>query len=162
MAAPCATAASVSREPTSRSLVRIVIGVSALVTGVAVLLIGVMLPDLQPNSSNDSAAAENQEAAREFYAAQDEALATGTVRRLTAAVAPYFIDHRPGVAAGQDRQGLADEMMALRRVRPGVRLTAEAFMVDRDRVVVYVSLHPTSHAEQAVATPSATSMDTVE
>ena len=53
-------------------------------------------------------------------------------------------------------------MMALRRIRPGVRLTAEALLVDRDRVVVYVSLHPTGPAEPAEATPSATSADTIE
>src|SRR5687768_1661759 len=128
MAAPCVTTSSGSREPTSRSPVRIVIGVSALVTGVAVLLIGVMLPDLQPVARDESAVAANQEAAREFYAAQDEALATGDTRRLTAVVAPYFVDHRPGGTVGQARQGLVDELTALRHVRPGVRLTAEAFM----------------------------------
>jgi predicted SnoaL-like aldol condensation-catalyzing enzyme len=139
-----------------------VIGLSALITGVAVLLIGVMLPDLQPTSSHVSGAAANQEAAREFYAAQDEALVTGDPRRLIAAVAPDFVDHRPGAAGKQQRQGLVDEMMALSRVRPGVRLNAEALLVDGDRLLVYVSLRPTSHADEANATPSATSMDTIE
>jgi predicted SnoaL-like aldol condensation-catalyzing enzyme len=162
MAAPCATTSSVSREPTSRSPVRLVIGLSALVTGVAVLLIGVMLPDLQPIARNESAVAANQEAARKFYAAQDEALATGDTSRLTAAVAPYFIDHRPGAVVGQARQGLVDEVMALRHVRPGVRLTAEALMVDGDRVLVYVSLHPTGHRGRANAMSSALSADTIE
>lgn len=156
------TERSVSPDHRSRSPVAIVIGLSALITGVALLLVGVLLPDLQPVPGNESAPAANQEAAQEFYTAQDDALVTGDPRRLVAAVAPSFVDHRPGAAAGHHRQGLVDEMTTLRRVRPSVRLTAQALLVDGDRVVVYVSLHPPGQAESADATPSAISADTIE
>ena len=140
----------------------IIIGLCALVTGCAVLLVGAMLPDLQPLPLNESTTAVNRAAAREFYAAQDDALSTGDVRRLIAAVAPAFVDHRPGLAAGQDRTGLVGEITALRSVRPGVRLTTEALLVDGDRVLVYVSLFPTDPAGQTAASPNAASADTIE
>jgi predicted SnoaL-like aldol condensation-catalyzing enzyme len=138
------------------------VGLGALITGVALLLAGVLLADLEPLPRRGSVAAASQQTAWEFYAAQDEALATGDTRRLAAVVAPYFVDHRPGGTLGQARQGLVDEVTALRHVRPGVRLTAEAFVVDGDRVLVYVSLHPTGHRGRANAMSSALSADMIE
>jgi predicted SnoaL-like aldol condensation-catalyzing enzyme len=162
MATPRVQAPCISQNRSTRSPVAFVIGLGALITGPALLLAGVLLEDLEPLPRRGSVVAETQRAASEFYAAQDEALATGDTRRLTAVVAPYFVDHRPGAASEQHRQGLVDEMTALRHVRPGVRLTAEAFVVDGDRVLVYVSLHPTGHHGRANTMSPALSADTIE
>jgi predicted SnoaL-like aldol condensation-catalyzing enzyme len=142
--------------------VGIVTGLFALLTGCAVLLVGAMLPDLRPLPPAE--AATGQRAAREFYAAQDEALATGDVRRLIAAVAPSFADHRPGSSMERGRQGLVAEVTALRGALPGVRLSAEALVVDGDRVLVYVSLHPAGAEGRPGATPPprGASADTVD
>lgn len=142
----------------------LVVAVFALVTGVALLLAGAMLPDLRPLSPGDSALAANETAAGEFYAAQDAALATGDTDRLVASVGPSFVDHRPGAAtAEQDRAGLVRDVAALRAARPGVRLTAEGLWADGDRVLAYVSMRPSDAAGgDGAAMPPQPTADTLE
>ena len=156
-----------SHRDSSRGLpVALVVGLFTLVTGAALLMAGAFIPDLRPLSLDGPAGAVAREAAAEFYAAQDAALTTGDARRLIAAVAPSFVDHRPGASTAQDRTGLVDDVAALRSARPGVQITAQAFQIEGDRVLVYVSMRPPDPASLADSTPSPTgnaaTADTIE
>jgi hypothetical protein len=152
-------------QPSSgRGPVPLVVTLLTVTTGIAVLLVAVMLPDLQPLPRDDLTMVANRAAAEEFYAAQDAALTTGDGRRLIAALAPAFRDYQPGALAGRDRAALVAQVTALRGIRPGVRLTAEPLFVDGDRVLVYVSLSPAESGNHAGAgaNPLAASLDTLE
>jgi hypothetical protein len=135
-----------------------------LLTGIGLLLIGAMLPDLDPNPRASEAGATQRAAAKLFYAAADEALATGDGTALLASVDPRFVDHRPGTETGHDRAGLIDATIALRDARPGARLTARVLQVDGDHVFAYVSVGPTGldHWPGTAATPEPQTVDTIE
>src|SRR5262245_11565616 len=123
-------------------LAALAIGLMLLVSAAAVLVVAAATPTLQPLASDGRGAAVTAAAAREFYAAEDKALATGDMQRLIAAVAPGFVDHRPGAATRQLRAGLISHVAALRIARPGARLTIQAILVEGDRALVYVSMVP--------------------
>lgn len=107
-----------SHRDSSRGLpVALVVGLFTLVTGAALLMAGAFIPDLRPLSLDGPAGAVAREAAAEFYAAQDAALTTGDARRLIAAVAPSFVDHRPGHPP--HRIALVLSMTSLRYEAPG-------------------------------------------
>jgi hypothetical protein len=154
--APCqhnATAqANRAAPPASHGPATLVISLFALFSGVALLLIGVLLPDLHPVPVAALDSSASRAAAERFYTAYDAALDTGDSHLLIAAVAPGFVDHRPEPGEALDRGEFIAEVAALRRVRPGIRVEARALLVDGDYVQVYVRHAPD---DSIVATPSA-------
>jgi hypothetical protein len=147
-----------------RGFVSPLIALFVLLTGVGLLFVGATLSDLDAGSAAESAGATERAAAEQFYAAADDALATGDGRALLASVDPRFVDHRPGTETGHDRAGLVDATIALRDTRPGARLTARVLQVDGDYVFAYVSVGPRGldHWPGTAATPGPQTVDTIE
>ena len=130
------------------------ISLFTLFSGVALLLVGVLLPDLRPLPVAALDESANREAAERFYAAYDAALGTGDSRLLIAAVAPDFVDHRSESGEALDRGELIAEVAALRTALPGMDVEAKALLVDGDHVQAYVSrtsdgMEATLSSEQA-------------
>ena len=109
---------------------------------------GTVLQDLRPLPVPVEIHAEtaSRVAAEQFYAAQDVALRTGDPYLLIASVDPAFVDHRPSQTVPLDRIGFVEEVIALQGTVPDLRVVAEPLLVDDDRVLVYVSRHPTDSA----------------
>jgi hypothetical protein len=148
----------------SRGAVPLAIASAFLIIGFALVLIGALLPELQPLPLDDLAEAANRAAAWEFYTAQNAALTTGDGSRLTAALDPNFVDHQLGTVAEQDRADLVGELSALRSTQPGIRLAAEPLLVAGDRVLVSVQMRP-GHAvslASATSTPQSAPSETIE
>lgn len=142
----------------------LVAGLFALAAGLGMLHVATDLRTTVPLAPGERVGAEsNRAAAWRFYSALDAALATGDVHPLRAAVATGFVDHRPGAATGGSA-GLAHEVAALRRARPGARLSAEALVVDGDVVLAYVSVRDAapSRAPYRVPLAAPATWDTIE
>lgn len=149
---------------TRRSPALLVAGLFALAAGLGLLHVAAGLRTPAPLAPDERAGAEaNREAAWRFYAALDAALATGDAGPLRTAVAATFVNHRPGAATGGSA-GLAHEVAALRRARPGARLSAEALVVDGDVVLAYVSVRDAAPGRATVNVPLAApaTWDTIE
>src|SRR5581483_10147167 len=138
MAALLVRCATTDRGPIRSAPAMLVVGLATLAAGIVLFGAAAFAPGLPP-AADDPAQASTRSAAVEFYAAEDEALATGDTRRLMAAVSPAFVDHGGGIAAAPGRSGLVAEVTALRAAQPGSRLTVAALMVSGDRALVYVS-----------------------
>jgi hypothetical protein len=147
--------AASSHRPTT-----LVVGLFALISGFSLFLAGTLLPGFRPVPEEGSISTTTRQAAAEFYAAEATALATGDVSRLIAAVAPSFVDHRPGETS-PDRGGMVAEVAALRSERPSAILSTQALLVDDDRVLAYISMRP-ADAAAGFGTPTAASDDTIE
>jgi len=140
--------------------ITLVVGLFALISGFSLFLAGTLLPGFRPVPEEGSNSTTTRQAAAEFYAAEATALATGDAIRLISAVAPAFVDHRPG-GTSPNRGGLVAAIAALRSERPGARLSTQALLVDDDRVLAYLSMRP-ADAVAPFGTPTAASDDTIE
>jgi ketosteroid isomerase-like protein len=107
-----------------------------VVAGV-VLIAGSFL--LQP-AVPPAAAAGNTEVIRRFYAAANEAIATGDMTALHAVVAEHFVDQDPVPGMKPDRAGLEGYLAALHAVVPDTELLVEAVVAGGDRAMVRVAV----------------------
>jgi predicted ester cyclase len=106
-------------------------------TAVAMLACALLLPSPAPV---DRAAQGGADVVRRFYAAVNEAIATGNLSDLNTVVASHFVDEAPlpGVAPGRD--GLENYVLALHGAVPELRLVAEVMVASADEVATHVEV----------------------
>jgi predicted ester cyclase len=75
---------------------------------------------------------------RRFYAAANDALATGDTAPLGSILADDFVDHAARPGTSPDRTGFLRALLSLRETAPGLRLTALDLVAQGNRVAVRV------------------------
>jgi predicted ester cyclase len=124
--------------PVRRTIVPLAI-VLALVTGVVLAETRQVL--VTPMATGAYTRSEVAAAlVQQFYAATNDALATGDTGALEDVLAADFVDHaaRPGTTP--DRGGYLRSLLALREVAPALRLIVIDLVSERDRVAVRVGI----------------------
>jgi ketosteroid isomerase-like protein len=82
----------------------------------------------------------NADVVRRFYAAVNDAIATGDTAALRAVVAPDFVERDPLPGTRPGRGGLEDHLAALGASAPGIRLLAETVVAAEDRAAARVAI----------------------
>src|SRR5438093_978147 len=93
--------------------------------------------------SDDAALGTRVDVVRRFYAAVDDALASGEVRQLEQVVAPNFVEHTDTLGNGSSRDSLVRYLASLRVAFPTVRLEPLDLVTQHDRVVARVGVDGT-------------------
>jgi mannose-6-phosphate isomerase-like protein (cupin superfamily) len=94
---------------------------------------------LHPAGAPGSAGAD-EAVVRRFYAAVNEAIATGDVGKLRAVVAPDFVDRERLPGFGPGRAGLEEYVGAVAALAPGLRLEVEEVVAVGGRAMVRVAV----------------------
>ncbi len=128
-----------------------VLGITATaLLSIAASLLGASL-FLQPAPAviaSDARTTTSERAVRQFYAAANEAIATGNISALETVVAPDFVERNslPGVGAG--REGLEEYLLALHEALPATELVAEPVIAAGDQVMARVAIRAGQGQEQ--------------
>jgi predicted SnoaL-like aldol condensation-catalyzing enzyme len=114
--------------------------VLALLSGVvlAETRLLVLAPVVDPGG--DPQVRANEALVGRFYAAVNDALATGDDASLAAVLATDFVDHDPRPGATDDRAGFLRAVQSLHAVDLALRLTVLDAMAQGDRVAVWVGI----------------------
>lgn len=138
-----------------RSLVLPLTMLLLLATGMAMLASAILLPG--PTAVKFSApggASTEIAVVEQFYAAVNEAIATGSATALTGVVHPSFADENPLPGVHPGLAGLEDYLTDLHDTDPTLRLQAEVIAASANLVVTRVEAH-----RNAVAFPTAPSVE---
>jgi hypothetical protein len=92
-----------------------------------------------PSSIATTAANDRGGIVRGFYAAVNEAIATGETADLESVLAPDFVDRDPPPGTRADRAGFLRSVASLHQAAPSLHLEVDALAVDVDRVITRVS-----------------------
>jgi predicted SnoaL-like aldol condensation-catalyzing enzyme len=82
----------------------------------------------------------NATVVRTFYAAVNDAIATGDTSAIQRVVAPHFVEQNPLPTGRPGREGLEAFLRALHEIDPNMRLVVEAMVADESRVVAHVAI----------------------
>lgn len=109
----------------------------AIATAIAMLVSAMLLP--MPDAP-EFPITDGTEVVERFYAAVNEAIATGNSVALQRVVNPSFVDENPLPGVNPGRAGLEEYLVALHDADPGLRLEADVISASSDQVVARVQV----------------------